>query len=609
LNGAGKTGLSELGGIQPFVQSVAEAIAAALKLEVEIVDQQLLRLGGTGRLRGVVGAKQERGFVNSHVLKTGKSYTVSNPGEHKLCRNCELRGHCFYTAGIFCPIIVDGRSIGLISLISFDQVQRETLLSKEGSFLDFTARMADLLGSKVSEHRVITDLEVTNGQMRTMINSIHEGIISVNRVGIINHLNRSAADILGLKADRMIGRPIGEVLPGSPLVEVLASGRELVEREVVHQIRRARVYLLSTAYPITIDGVVVGAVESFQRLEELQRMAFRLTSSELMPSFDDILGSSPAISQLREKARRVARGSSTGLLEGDSGTGKELFARAVHAESPRAGKQFVTINCSAIPDSLLESELFGYEEGAFTGARTGGKPGKFELANGGTIFLDEIGEMPLFLQAKLLRVLQERKIERVGGLKQIALDVRVIAATNRDLAQMVAAGEFRADLYYRLSVIPLFIPPLRERREDIPVLLNFLLEKYNRICPKEFSGFSPQVWALLMEYNWPGNVREMENVIEYACNLEVTGEISMDSLPQKIRQFYAASDISNLNKRLKLAAQEAEKKGLIEALESFGNNLQGKEKIACSLGISRATLYRKLKEFGVGLKYEKQSRE
>ncbi len=600
--------LSELQQIQHFVQSVAEAIASALKVEVEIVDDQLYRVGGTGRLKEVVGSRQKRGFVNTLALKTRQSISVFNPGEHQVCSACDLKGHCFYTSGIFCPIVVEGRSIGIISLISFNETQRQTLLTNEQSFLDFTGKMADLLGGKASEYRAMQRLKITAKEVETIINTIQEGIIAVNALGEVTYFNNSAEKMLGYSCEDVIGKLITDVLPESPLPEVIATGEERVAVEVTHRARN-RVHLLSNAYPVKVDQQVVGAVESFNTVDEVQRVAYRLSNIQTNTGFDLIVGNSAALQAVKQKAMRVAESSSTVLIEGESGTGKELFARAIHNVGPRSRRPFVALNCSAIPDSLLESELFGYEEGAFTGARHGGKPGKFELANGGTIFLDEIGDMPLYLQSKLLRVLQERSIERVGGVRPIPIDVRVIAATNKDLAAMVTTGEFRADLYYRLQVIPLRLPPLRERREDIPLLMGFFLEKYNRLLNKKFRGFTREVQQAMVSYYWPGNIRELENAVEYACNLELGDEITMESLPPKLKKGDLPGEDVVLKAKLEQGIKEVERRVFLEAFQMYGTTVEAKKRIADALGISTATLYRRLKELNLVYKAYGTSRD
>lgn len=584
-------------GIQGFVQSVAEALASVLKIEVEIVDNELLRVAGTGRLRSEVGVKQKRGFVNRFVLKSGEIFLVSDPGKHLLCDACELKGSCFYMSGIFCPITVDGKSIGLISLVSFTKEQSDILLDNYANIKSFILKMAELLATKVKEEENIQNLKITSNNLKTIINSIQEGIIAIDALGLITDYNVAASDILKISRKEVIGRQVQDVFPSLLGSKVLKTHEQILERVVTYQSGKKRLQLISSAFPITVNNQFIGTVESFRLVSDVQRVASRIGFTNYKTSFDEILGDSVLISQVKEKAYKVAVGESTVLIDGESGTGKELFARAIHSESSRSKKPFVAINCCAIPDNLLESELFGYEEGAFTGAKHGGKPGKFELANGGSVFLDEIGEMPLYLQAKLLRVLQERQIDRVGGVQSIELDVRIIAATNRNLAKMVAAGEFREDLYYRLNVIPITLPALRDRKEDIPRFLEHFLGRFNLLMKKNFEGFTPDALDLLIKYPWQGNVRELQNIVEYACNIEMNNRISIESLPFKVRQHqHLTQQISYIGTSLSEKLKEVEHAVLNEALQLCGKSQEGKEKIAEMLGVSRATLYRKLNE-------------
>ena len=332
--------------------------------------------------------------------------------------------------------------------------------------------------------------------------------------------------------------------------------------------------------------------------EEAQTTKLRETVRQLKNnsgtlSFDDIIGDSKELSKVKKSARLFAAGNSTILLQGESGTGKEVFARAIHTESSRGAGPFVAINCAALPENLIESELFGYVEGSFTGASKGGRIGKFELADGGTLFLDEIGEIPIHLQAKLLRALQERKIQKVGGSKEINIDVRIIAATNRDLELLVKEGMFREDLYYRLSVIPIFIPSLRERKGDIRQLAEYFCNIYSKALNKDIFGLEKTTLKILSEYSWPGNIRELQNAIEYAVNISSNSYLKRTDLPEKIlrgRKSITETGIAELKD-----LHTVEYEYIQKAIETYGNTLEGKEKAAQVLGISLATLYRKLK--------------
>ena len=343
-----------------------------------------------------------------------------------------------------------------------------------------------------------------------------------------------------------------------------------------------------------IDGKSVGAVISVKDFKEVRTDIYKFTHEQIKYDFTDIIGGSDATVKIIEYAKQIASTDSTILIQGESGTGKELFARAIHNHGRREQGPFIPINCAAIPESLLESELFGYDEGAFSGARKGGKPGKFELASDGTIFLDEIGDMPLHMQAKLLRVLQEGVIERVGGLRSLSLNVRVIAATNQDLQSMVKKATFREDLYFRLNVMPMFIPPLRDRKNDIITLSEFFLNKYNEKTKNEFKGFDNETVQILTEYEWPGNVRELENAIQYSVNFEKENIIHPSNLPSNIRE---TTQASGYKPTLKDKVSGFEKKLLIKALDSYGHSVEAKRMIAKDLGVSLPTLYRKLKEY------------
>lgn len=313
-------------------------------------------------------------------------------------------------------------------------------------------------------------------------------------------------------------------------------------------------------------------------------------------SFDNIVSSSKEMELVKRRALQVAQSDSSILITGESGTGKGLLAMSIHEESTRAKQAFISVNCAAIPEMLLESELFGYEKGAFTGASNSGKPGKFLLANHGTIFLDEIGDMPIHLQVKLLSCLQNRQIDPIGSTRPIDLDVRVIAATNKDLERLIANNQFREDLYFRLNVIPIHILPLRERIEDLDILIDYTIQKFNAKLKKNISGISEEARNLLRAYNWPGNIREVENIIEYAINMENTSSIETSSLPDQITCQKASDESSG---SLKQRISFAERKIISECLKSTGDNLEGKKKTAALLGISESTLYRKMRILGM----------
>lgn len=355
-----------------------------------------------------------------------------------------------------------------------------------------------------------------------------------------------------------------------------------------------------TSFLRSMAELIAGKYEAELNNISLQDKIASFLPGDSDTSFDNIIGVSPEMTLVKQRALQISGSDSTVLITGESGTGKDLLARAIHTESPRRENPFISINCAAIPETLLESELFGYVKGSFTGAEKSGKLGKFQLAEGGTIFLDEIGDMPLHLQAKLLTALQNHQIDPIGSAAPVNIDVRVIAATNKNLEEMIKDNQFREDLYFRLNVIPINIPPLRVRTPDIELLLNYTIDKYASKLGKPVRFMDVSVMARLMNYSWPGNVREMENVIEYAINMAKTNTIHLTDLPERITERKTTSPsapakiaprIGTLSDQLAVSEQEI----IAAALDHYGWSLEGKRQAAQALDISLSTLYRKLR--------------
>jgi PAS domain S-box-containing protein len=441
--------------------------------------------------------------------------------------------------------------------------------------------------------------------LETIIDTGHDGYLVVNKEGYVITLNKAYAELIDINPEDAIGRHIKEVIPETELHLVSQTGKTQIG-EVLRVKGREAVVM---RYPINKDGRIIGAVSKvmFRDVNQFITSAKTVYSSQrrikgepeqwasARYTVDNLIGKSHPMLRLKETVRRVALGPSTVLIRGESGTGKELLAHSLHVGSNRCLGPFVKVNCAAVPENLLESELFGYVEGAFTGAKKGGQIGKFEQANGGTIFLDEIGDMPLLMQAKLLRVLQEKEIERLGDNRARHVEVRVVAATNRPLEQMIADNTFREDLYYRLNVVTLQIPSLRERIDDLKDLVEYFLAKYNHTFSLNITGLSADALELFENYNWPGNVRELENVVERAFNLVDGHIIDVMHLPPYLQKF-GKSKRHSINKSLPSLLEQVEKEAIADALSVTNGNKMQAAKI---LGISRAWLYKKIAQYGI----------
>lgn len=436
----------------------------------------------------------------------------------------------------------------------------------------------------------------------TIVNSISDGLLTLDRNGIVTFINPTGARILEVDGATAVGKHISALVDFRPVVlRVLETGQGYVDKEFFIETKRGLLHFVKTAIPLkNRDGQLEGVIDIFREIKKVRRLVNHMVGATARFNFEDIIGESLALQECIRLAKIAANRSSTVLLQGESGTGKELFAQAIHNASGRADGPFVAINCGALPRNLVESELFGYADGAFTGAKQGGRPGKFELAHGGTIFLDEVSEMPLDIQVKLLRVLQEKRLCRVGGQRFLDIDVRIIAATNRDLLREVQEGNFRRDLYYRLNVLPINIPPLRERREDVPLLVRFFVAKMCDslgLAPKQFS---PAAMRLLQQYEWPGNVRELENIVERAVNICEEAVIGPEYLPRTLLQRpEAAPDEEGVKSPLSL--REVERRAIAQALHQTRGNISSAARL---LGIGRNTLYSKVREYRLAVSKE-----
>ena len=463
--------------------------------------------------------------------------------------------------------------------------------------------------------RIASELEHVkrlNKTLQSVMDFAYDGIIVVDEIARITMVNKAAADFFKKSEAEIIGKDVDLIIENTRLREVIKTGLpEINQLQFI-----GGVPYIVARLPIIRGGRVVGAIGKifFRNLNEIKDLAAKLVSIEAQipisesrnterdndsTGFEQIVTADTVFRRVLEEAEIVARGTSNILITGESGTGKELVARAIHKSSPYGTGPLVEVNCAAIPENLIESEFFGYAEGAFTGARRGGKKGKLAAAHGGTLFLDEIGDMPLHLQSKLLRVLQDKCFEPVGSNQSIAVNARIISATNQNLDELVAFGKFRADLFYRLNVIHLHIPPLRERHADICLLIQYFLQRYNRIFGTSVQGVSEPVKAIFGSYDWPGNVREVENVIERAVNFAREALIAVEDLPVHLQTRTAPIDKHTVPLSCRMfrpGREQHERQMIIDALDKAGGN---KAEAARLLGISRSWLYEKMTRTGL----------
>ena len=439
-----------------------------------------------------------------------------------------------------------------------------------------------------------------------VLNNLVEGVLIVDASNTVLYVNDAYTRITGAEKEDVLGTNLSQSRPGSRMQEILTSGRMEMG---VHRIYGNREHV-SNIVPIYKDQRLIGGVSIASSVSDLESISQKLKEDrenlELLQkrvasmkqtkfTFDDIIAVSPLSKDLKEQARKLAKKDISILLTGESGTGKEVFAQAIHNESPRRAAPFIALNCSAISPELVESELFGYEGNAFTGAKKGGHKGIFEAAEGGTVFLDEIGELGFPLQAKLLRVLQEQAVRPIGSTVEKPINVRILSATNRDLSAMVAEGTFRTDLYYRIAPMVLRLPPLRERREDILPLLKLNLEKEGKKNKKNLR-LDEKVLGVLLNYSWPGNIRELVNILTVAAILCESDTIHLQDFPPRIFQGFVPQTPQKICPLKKVAAA-AEANVIYQALKEYGSDVAAKKEISRKLEISLATLYNKIKEY------------
>lgn len=573
--------MTNLEEIRSSVERFVTAISNSLRLEVAVFDSSCQLFFCTP-----VYLKKKGRTVHTPSLKEvieNGSILVNTPGEMVSCIGCRFKEHCPSTMEILCCIHADTEVTGVLAFTSFTKEGQKRISENTSDYLNAITETANLFGSLLvaKSGRTPANLEAS---LPPIMELCEQPVLLTDAHGVILQYNQLAADLL--KVCDISGSSLWQLFPSS-VVNRIMEGNNLFEKSVTIANMTTKI----STRAITLDNQITGF---FIRISDQLRELSKDTRY-----FEGIIGTSPAMTEVQRMIRRIADSPTPVLITGETGTGKELIARAIHEQSHRNKYPFVAINCSSIPDNLFESELFGFEEGSFTGAKKGGKIGKIELAQGGTLFLDEIGEMPLFAQPKLLRILQEYELERVGSNKKIHLDIRIVAATNRDLNDMVAEGKFRSDLFYRINVINLRLPPLRSRKDDIIPISENYLKKLKLKLNTPLTSISQETQEILLNYDWPGNVRQLQNVIEYAANLCETDTMMPADLPETMKY-----DKENKATQIPPAPSVINSKDreLLNLLEKYGYTLEGKKRIADELHISLRTLYRRISHLqGAGL--------
>ena len=581
------------------LKRITEIIKAMLDVDAAIFDLDSQLLAATDEYINQKGHRVHAPSIQE-VLTNGR-VVVNKPGHMPACSGCRFLGNCPAKIEILKRFGPSSGPLGVVTLTSFSRQGHDKITRETKTYVDalrlFSGWIADLISDRDKGRAYTESEEILN----TLMDISQDAMLTIDTRGMVTRGNTQALKLFAF-CD-LCTRSAFHILPES-MVDKILGGNHIKAAKIL--ISNRQTFL--SARPVYTNEEFTGAVLTLSR----QATASFEKKGPADPGMEDaglkkMLGKTPAMVRIKKTAARLSGSASTILITGETGTGKGLLAKAIHQAGSRKDHPFIPVNCAGIPDTLFESELFGYEEGAFTGAKKGGKPGRFELAHQGTLFLDEIGEMPLHLQAKLLNVLQDQSFQRVGGLAFIPVNVRVIAATNQDLESLIREKKFRADLFYRLNVIPMDLPPLSERKKDLPLLCRAFVKTANDRAGTSVKGLSPEVMDLFYAHHWPGNVRELQNIIEYSVNMTPDKEIGRRDLPRRF--------LDNLDKipgasgtqadpwdspadqpgaSMKQHAIRVQAKAIQDCLDRYGHDVNGKKKTARELGISLRTLYRKL---------------
>lgn len=564
--------MSALTQVRAEISKYIEVLAETAGFDIYVVDDQLLRVCGTGIYSKMLGIVLPPNTSNGWVIKNREPLFMFNPCQNEICAECPMNtsNNCAKEYSIHAPILSKDACLGSVTIASAyeDGSKRRMEAEKETLY-----RLVMLISREIT---ALWENKIKSGILDTLLNYSDESVIITDQQGhILQTTERVKKNVEGL-------RNIYELIPKNK--ESFGGDFEKTSFQLNERLQVQRVKA-----PLGHSGYSQLFFLKTEKPSEAEEAFF--IDKELFLS--QIIGKNEAIEELKTVVLHVAQYDSNCLILGESGTGKEMFARLIHNLSDRREHPFVPINCAAIPEHLMESEMFGYEPGAFTDAHKKGKRGLFEEADQGTLFLDEIGDMPIYLQPKLLRVIETGKITRVGSTKEIQLNVRFVAATNKNLAEKIRQGQFRDDLYYRLCVIPLTVPALRERTEDILELTRYFIDKYNQRFSKRITKTSEVVKKKLLLYDWPGNVRELENVIEYAVTMEKTDTLTAGSLPLNIGCVPGMDSEGGQ----KITLGDFKRQNMLELLRKHGDSVEAKAAAAAEMGISLSTLYRYIKKY------------
>lgn len=582
---------SELMLIQPTILRFTQMLSAVLKIDVEVVDSDLVRVAGTGPYGKYFGKKLTASSkIFNHILESQQEKVVTKSRHDPLCENCQNKQSCRETAFLGIPILIDNKCIGIISIVAFTEESQKRIQENSKLFSNYIRYVSQIVISKLVNKT--NENNTFDKILNNLINNMDQGVLVLDENNRAIHGNLTAFNSLNINQNILDDLEIS--------IEMISDTNE--------QHEKYQNYIVSIA---DRQELLVGQLHNVKN-HKLFLMAYYQpnkephTESVAQHDFSDLIGECPEIRQLKKLISRIASSPSSVLINGESGTGKEVVARAIHKLSDRKDRPFIAINCAAIPEQLLESELFGYVKGAFTGALPKGKLGLIQAANHGTLFLDEIGDMSLTLQAKLLRVLETREVMPLGSNVSETIDIRIISATNRHFSEMIVSNQFREDLYYRLNVIPIYLPALKSRKGDIELLADHFLQKHSEKIGVAAPRLSTEALLLMNRYQWPGNIRELSNLVEYLVNVVPEGEqIDTDLLPPHFEActpppvasehvapaYESLTDNGGPSHALKL--EEIEKNTISEAL----NRLKNRNLVAQELGIGIATLYRKIKKY------------